>query len=534
MIAWISYTIVVTLLLGAAALAAEHAARVRGAATRWTWALAIVASMLLPSVISSVSVQVPNLFAAAPASHLIALRDATSASLAPARWISAGRLPAPVAAVASPGLDPLLQRAWAAVSASMLLALAASALLLRVRQRGWPRRSVAGSMVYIAPDAGPAVVGLLRPRIVLPAWLLDAPAGRQALVLAHEQAHIDARDPQLLTAALCLLVLMPWNLPLWWQLRRLRNAIEIDCDARVLRAGHDLQQYGAALVDVGQRQSGLLMAAAAMAESRSLLEQRIRLMVASPARRGGAAALLFTGLAACLVAAAAQVSPPNAGAGASAAPALADAPRRQQIDLSASRLLDYEGVFQLDEFVLFTVTREGRRLWTQIGGQDKLELYAEREDEFFSRDVNAQISFKRNARGRVDALVLHQGGADRPAPRLDDAAAEAVRARIVQRSQRAAPIAGGEAALRRNLDAIVDGKFYADDLTPFLAHEIERQLPQFAERMRAYGKPRSIRFARVAQVWDVYRVEHEHGTLEWNLLVNSDGKVSSAYFKETY
>jgi len=540
MIAWIGYTIVVTLLLGAAALAAERAARVRRMATRWSWALAMLASLLLPGVISSVSVQVPNLLAPAAANRVIALRDVTSASLAPNRWLAGARLPAPVAATVAAGaaaataadLDPLLKRAWAAVSAAMLLALAASALLLWVRKRRWPQRTLGGSVVYIAPDAGPAVVGLLRPRIVLPAWLLDAPASRQALVLAHEQAHLDARDPQLLTAALCLLVLMPWNLPLWWQLRRLRHAIEVDCDARVLGAGHELQEYGAALIDIGQRQSGLLVAAAAMAESRSLLEQRIRIMVAAPVRRGGAVALLCAGLAGCLVAAAAQVSPPNAGAGTAVKPAYADAPRRQQVDLPASRLLDYEGVYQLDEFLLMTVTRDGRRLWSAIDGQDKLEQYAEREDEFFSRDVTSQVSFKRNARGQVDSLVIHQGGGDMPAPRLDEASAKAVRAKIVQRSHREGPIAGGEAALRRNLDAIVDGRFYADDMTPYLAQQIERQLPQLTERMRKYGKPRSVQFSRVERVWDVYRVEHEHGVQEYHLLINSDGKVSNAYSRE--
>jgi hypothetical protein len=32
---------------------------------------------------------------------------------------------------------------------------------------------------------------------------------------------------------------------LWWQLRRLRHAIEVDCDARVLMAGHNMTTYGA-------------------------------------------------------------------------------------------------------------------------------------------------------------------------------------------------------------------------------------------------------------------------------------------------
>ena len=67
----------------------------------------------------------------------------------------------------------------------------------------------------------------------------DALPSHQAAVIAHEQSHLEARDPQLFTLALALLVFMPWNLPLWWQLRRLRYAIEIDCDARVLKGGVD-------------------------------------------------------------------------------------------------------------------------------------------------------------------------------------------------------------------------------------------------------------------------------------------------------
>jgi hypothetical protein len=40
-----------------------------------------------------------------------------------------------------------------------------------------------------------------------------------------------------LGVALLVAVLVPWNLPVWRQLRRLRLAMEVDCDARVLRGG---------------------------------------------------------------------------------------------------------------------------------------------------------------------------------------------------------------------------------------------------------------------------------------------------------
>ncbi|UUZ46788.1 hypothetical protein LP420_23520 [Massilia sp. B-10] len=69
---------------------------------------------------------------------------------------------------------------------------------------------------------------------MLPLWLTQSQAQQQALVMAHESSHMAARDPQLLGLALLVLVAMPWNLPMWWQLRRLRHAIEVDCDARVL------------------------------------------------------------------------------------------------------------------------------------------------------------------------------------------------------------------------------------------------------------------------------------------------------------
>ena len=91
------------------------------------------------------------------------------------------------------------------------------------------------------------MVGLLRPRTHAALGHVG-PALAQAAVIAHELSHLEARDPQLFTLALALLVFMPWNLPLWWQLRRLRYAIEIDCDAPVLKGGGGPAHYGETLI----------------------------------------------------------------------------------------------------------------------------------------------------------------------------------------------------------------------------------------------------------------------------------------------
>ena len=55
MLAWMLYVIMVSLLLSIGAFLAERAARLKRAGTRWIWITAIVASLLLPTVISSVS-----------------------------------------------------------------------------------------------------------------------------------------------------------------------------------------------------------------------------------------------------------------------------------------------------------------------------------------------------------------------------------------------------------------------------------------------------------------------------------------------
>ncbi|MES2316384.1 MAG: M56 family metallopeptidase [Pseudomonadota bacterium] len=519
------------MLLSAAAFAAERASRMRRMGTRWIWGTAILASLLLPTVISSISIELPNIFTPSETSAPIVLRDVARVRLAAPVWVAQQAAPLVAALPANP--DSLIKSAWLAVSITMLLALAASAVVLDFRKRRWPIMQLAGADVYVTPDAGPAVVGLLRSRIVLPLWLTKAPAAKLALVMAHEKEHLAARDPQLLTLALCLLVLMPWNLPLWWQLRRLRHAIEVDCDARVLRAGHDLRHYGEALVDVGQHQSGYVGAVAAMAESRSFLEQRIRIMVALPGRWSKAGAALMAGMALCMVAAAAQLRPPNGAMQGTPGHMFNDAAMRHEIALKPSRLIDYEGVFQLEEFQIITFTRVGRHLWSQVNGLEKMEQYPERVDQFFSRDINAQITFHRDGKGRVDSLVLHRLGTQRTAPRVDGAEALALTEKINAFRARGGPAPGGEAILRRNAEVVRTGVLSPDDLTPGFAREAHIRMPALLKMSSEPppGKLVSVEFLGINRDSgeDLYRVAYENRIFDVSLLMNSDGKIAQAW-----
>ena len=81
-------------------------------------------------------------------------------------------------------------------------------------------------------------------------------------------------------------------------------------------------------------------------------------------------------------------------------------------------LEEYVGRYQLAPGFILTVTRDGDALWIQATGQGKAQVYPKSRDEFFYQVVDAQVSFGRDGQGKVDHLVLHQGGADQKAAKL--------------------------------------------------------------------------------------------------------------------
>ncbi len=522
MLAWMTYVSFVSLLLGAAALAAEHRARLRRSASRWFWLLAIVASLLVPTTIASVSVQLPEVFLPEVAQKVITLREVTSGRISPGSWIGG----AEAQALERVGMDLFVERAWGVVSILMLLALIVSGAHLFLRKRQWACGTVAGTSVYIATGVGPAVVGLLRPRIVVPTWLTQALPAQQRAVLAHEQSHLDAGDQKLLTVALCLLVFMPWNLPLWWQLQRLRRAIEIDCDARVLKEGHDAVSYGETLLAVGQRQCGYLGAVAAMSESKSFLERRIEIMVRKPAKWWRAAAAALGILSIGLVAAAAAVSPPNAeemGTG---------EPEHVVLD---SKLIDgYVGSYRIAENRVLTATREGNRMFAQFTGQPRVEVFARNETEFFAKGEKTRGTVIRDDLGHASAVVLHQKGqVDVTAPRIDEALARQINdaAAAKVRSQRATP--GSEAALRRLLAQLESDPPDLTGIAPPLAKLIGEQHGKVHPRLAAHGAVKSLEFVGVTDNgMDKYLVRFENGSAQWAILAGADNIITGAWVSE--
>lgn len=88
---------------------------------------------------------------------------------------------------------------------------------------------------------------------------------------------------------------------------------------------------------------------------------------------------------------------------------------RVEVPLPEATLERYVGTFELAPTFALVITREGDHLFLQATGQPRAPLFAEREDEFFLKVVDAQVSFTKDGAGLVTGLVLHQGGAHQPA-----------------------------------------------------------------------------------------------------------------------
>ena len=511
MLQWTFYALVIAALLSLAGLLAEQALRKSHRPTRWVWAVVLLLTVgfSLSSFPAAVDLGRPVVKTTVAAPALMLPRPM------PVRLPQLTVVPVNAAAYAhSVQTGVLLVLLWSAASGLVLLGLVASGIQVCWRRRRWPMRLVEGHCTWIAPNVGPAVVGLLRPTIVLPAWVLDLSIGEQRLILAHEAAHLRARDPLVLTLALGALVLMPWNPLLWWQLRRLRHAIEIDCDDRVLRSGHDTRCYGEALIEVGQRRSAFLGPVVAMSESNTLLEKRIEVMTQRNSKPWTVGFVVLGALALSVVAMATQVAAPDAAAS-------------PQLTLEATTLDAYVGDYEIAPNVILSITRDGSQLNAQVSGQPKLPIFAQSPTKFFYKVVEATLTFSVEAGSPATAVTLHQNGQDLLARRVDSAAAQQARQRLAERIQANQPQAGAEAMLRKTITALEAGTPNYEDMSPMLQQATRSQIPVLIPGMKDLGPVTAVEFRGVHQSGgDKYLVTHQSGKQsQWLVALGPDGRI---------
>lgn len=265
-------------LLGSAVLASAALLEPRlRTGRRALWAAAILSALLLPVVALLLPPLPSGRGVAVAIGPIRPIMDVQGTPLGAAVLDSAGR----------PELGTLLAVGWGVGSLLLLCVLASGILWTRRNRRTWRPRTVDGMQVLVSRAVGPAVVGLRRARIVVPEWVPELPEADRRLILAHEAEHVRARDPALLVAGFVAAALVPWNPGLWWGLRRLRDAVETDCDARVLARGLGAPaRYARLLLEAGARAAGVVPVGAGFGERPSSLERRIRAMLGLDRERG--------------------------------------------------------------------------------------------------------------------------------------------------------------------------------------------------------------------------------------------------------
>ncbi len=286
---WMLAATALGLLAGGTALATERVFRLLNRQGRHVWVLALVVTCawpLLAPVLARPLMQ--------SVTELVTISEVQTSAVGAVAPI----VDSPSARERLAALDTPLMVLWAGVAVLLLVRALVGLISLHRIAQGAEQQTVVGRAVLITASVGPAAFGIVRPRIVLPRWSLELDTPMRELVVRHEAEHVKSADPAVLTVAWLLVALFPWNASLWWIVRRLRTATELDCDHRVVRAGADRRRYAHVLLLVAQRQ-GEMAFASMIAGAPTTLPLRIAAMHRTPPahRTVGAAVLALVALA---------------------------------------------------------------------------------------------------------------------------------------------------------------------------------------------------------------------------------------------
>lgn len=189
------------------------------------------------------------------------------------------------------GLSARLAVAWLYVERLRRHALEPVSAAVTSRVRELARRLAVSRVVQVAQSATmqvPAVVGWLRPVILLPAGALTglSPSHLDA-VIAHELAHVRRHDFAVNLVQTAAEVLLFYHPACWWISRRIREEREHCCDDIAVSLCGDRLVYATALADLETMRS---QTALALAATDGALLQRVRRLLspadAAPRRSG--------------------------------------------------------------------------------------------------------------------------------------------------------------------------------------------------------------------------------------------------------
>ena len=292
MIAWMLYAALIGGVVAIAGWAAERLAVSAGWPRRFVWLAALTLAVAIP---------VAGTMAAARSAESPLTIGSPAPLPAEAVTASSGGMWNPASLVPLPNGPESVRAAlalWGAGSLASLAVICTLLVLVARARRRWPRRWIQDRDVYVSRSFGPALVGVVNPKVVVPAWVLRLERRARAVIIRHEAEHARTGDHLSLLYAGLIVAALPWSPATWWMARRLRSAVEMDCDQRILRSGVAPEDYGDVLLDAGTRSWSRWTLIPAMTQPKSLLERRLRTMNEKRTKLNAAQALLLAALAA--------------------------------------------------------------------------------------------------------------------------------------------------------------------------------------------------------------------------------------------
>ena len=315
MVTWMAYAAVVAGLLAAGGLALERICAALGWPRRLAWLAVMTLAVAIP-----LTARPPETVANGAKTDEPMATVAEEASLPEVGTPTAGERSGAGGGDTNPApADRAALFVWSLATLATLALLGSVVILSSWARRCWKRRWIGGEEVYVSREFGPALVGLARPAVVIPRWVLKLGAAVSSTAVKHEREHARAGDHVALLYAGLVAAAFPWSPAIWWMCRRLRTAVEIDCDRRVIRSGIPAAEYGSLLLGIGTVRPRRQVFALTLAGSESQLERRLKAMMETSVGTGNgrkqmkkAGVVLLAALAVGTVTIACEVPPPTA------------------------------------------------------------------------------------------------------------------------------------------------------------------------------------------------------------------------------
>jgi beta-lactamase regulating signal transducer with metallopeptidase domain len=435
------------------------------------------------------------------------------------------------------------------------------------------------------PSVGPALIGVVRPRVVVPNdFETRFAADERAMILAHERTHL-ALGHASINGLAALLQAVSWFNPLVHVAARCaRVDQELACDAAVVgRFPRARQTYAHALLKTQLAYTPLPLGCDWPVRSASLLEKRIEMLAQQKPGRvrllGGAA--FVAALTATAGVAAWSAEPTHVRFAATPAPqavlprpspapasddaaktsvavqtaiqALAEpqapaepkpvvlaqasgpaAPQRAAPPPAASgpagNLDRYVGAYQITRYGSMIVTRQGDTLVLQPQPGPPPEPYLRGSDGVWTGAQSGQrVTFHEGPDGRILDLTFENGPVPGTMRRRPDGEAEKLAAELAARvkAQTADPRAEGviRELIRRVLDGSIDiDRFFGERA----AVQARALFPSLQNDWKSLGDLKSLTFHGVGiQGGDQFIVTFANGQREFRVILDAQGRIDT-------